>query len=591
MTDGPKVRLDVIDIIGRKEYSGKIVWLREYIQNAVDAGSSDYIKISLHGRVLEIMDRGKGMDADELNRQAFSVTGSQKTPEEIGELGIGMYAGTGICDNLVILTKKAYGKIFKAVLNMVKYRELVRSNRDITFEDGIGKILSIGETDLPNNTYGDSFTIIRLENLNNETLEELKKDKLLDFIAETVDLPLSDKLPRKDEIEKFLNGYKRSIKVIVDYEGEIIEPKKFDYDGLDNIKELYTEDVISDNNRIIGKVWAIYSSTSKEIPNASIFVKRKGLTVVRDGNQVSSLFDAKYAHRYIGEILVLDENIEINTGRDWFIASKNLDEFIDKVRIILNNLWGIADFDSKLGIGVLNLVKKRNELLEKENKSKENNDEGSYLETQQKRREIEKKIQTKIIKAEQYKENVENGKIDISNQTNKIKLELLDESLNNPRVKDFEDSINIEQQPIQNKARKSPWPKQVLTFLKLNIMDKELAKDIGDGDIKDVSDRSFTFIEQKIKKKLGIKELEHKEWKELITEFKKKYTPPDLKGSSESEYRASFDRIMCGVHTILRNPSNHSFMKDMNTSRSIIQTMLIADFIVQWIDQWQPKLV
>ena len=88
---------------------------------------------------------------------------------------------------------------------------------------------------------------------------------------------------------------------------------------------------------------------------------------------------------------------------------------------------------------------------------------------------------------------------------------------------------------------------------------------------------------------MGIKELEHKEWKELITEFKKKYTPPDLKGSSESEYRASFDRIMCGVHTILRNPSNHSFMKDMNTSRSIIQTMLIADFIVQWIDQWQPK--
>ena len=104
MTDGPTVRLDVIDIIGRKEYSGKIVWLREYIQNAVDAGSSDYIKISLHGRELEIMDKGKGMDADELNRQAFSVTGSQKTPEEIGELGIGMYAGTGICDKLVILT-------------------------------------------------------------------------------------------------------------------------------------------------------------------------------------------------------------------------------------------------------------------------------------------------------------------------------------------------------------------------------------------------------------------------------------------------------------------------------------------------------
>ena len=91
----PIVYAGIIDDIGRKQYSGNVTWLREYIQNAIDSGSVT-IKIALRDNDLEVFDKGKGMDDTVLTRQAFSIGKSFKPPDEIGELGIGMYAGSGI---------------------------------------------------------------------------------------------------------------------------------------------------------------------------------------------------------------------------------------------------------------------------------------------------------------------------------------------------------------------------------------------------------------------------------------------------------------------------------------------------------------
>ena len=587
MEEGPKVMLNVIDIIGRREYSGKIVWLREYIQNAIDAGSSDYIKISLHGRDLEIIDKGNGMDIDELNRQAFTIGGSQKNPNQIGELGIGIYAATGICDRMTVLTKKDGKNTFQAILDTNKYRRLIKLSPMPTFDEGIRKVLSITENNLPQNDWGSHFTIIRFENLNDEAIIELEKEKLIKFITETVDLPLSDTFPKKSEVLEFLGKSMREIKVIIDYEGDIIEPKKYDYIYLNVLKYLYKKD-IKVNNKIVSKVWAIYSSKAKDIPYAGIFVKRKGLTVVKDGGHVASLFGAKYEARYLAEIVILDDNIEINTSRDWFISNKNLEELIKGVRSELNNLWSIANLDSKDGIGIYNLYEKLISISETASKNKEDNNIGKYNEELQKINEIKTKINRKVEEAKKIKEKVEHKKLDTLEQSDKIKLEIVKNALNNLQINNYMDN-NIKTNQDVIKPRQSPWPKQVLTFLKLNVIDKNLSESVGNGDIKDVSDRAFTFIEQKVKVMLGKQELERVDWKELLGEFKKKYDPPDLKGFPEGDYIKSFNEIMNGFHTILRNPSNHSFMKDRNNPRNTIQIMLIADFIVQWLDQWQQK--
>ena len=138
----PKVKLDIIGLIGRRQYSGKITWLREYIQNAVDAGSSDFIEIDLKDSDLVITDHGRGMNEEEIYSQAFSIGDSKKSPQEIGELGIGMYAGTGICDRMSLITKTKDSKeAIRADLDMVLYRDLIREDPMPTFEYGIQQIL------------------------------------------------------------------------------------------------------------------------------------------------------------------------------------------------------------------------------------------------------------------------------------------------------------------------------------------------------------------------------------------------------------------------------------------------------------------
>lgn len=125
--------------------------------------------------------------------------------------------------------------------------------------------------------------------------------------------------------------------------------------------------------------------------------------------------------------------------------------------------------------------------------------------------------------------------------------------------------------------------------MKGHIIDEGLAEKIGDGNVDDITYKAFKYIEQTLKGKVGRKELEKVDWHPLISDFKKKYQPPDLKGFSLDEYMEAFNQIMNGTHAILRNPSNHSFIEDMDNSRHILQVILLADFIVEWLDQWTEK--
>ena len=122
--DTPSVYAGIIDDIGRRQYSGNITWLREYIQNAIDSGSPS-IDIKLHGSDLEIIDYGKGMDREILVKEAFSIGRSFKDKDLIGELGIGMYAGSGICDTISVRTKMLGKKTYLATIDMIKYRSIL----------------------------------------------------------------------------------------------------------------------------------------------------------------------------------------------------------------------------------------------------------------------------------------------------------------------------------------------------------------------------------------------------------------------------------------------------------------------------------
>ncbi len=582
----PPVYAGIIDDIGRRQYSGNITWLREYIQNAIDSGTPS-IDIKLHGNDLEIIDFGRGMDNDILVREAFGIGKSFKDESKIGELGIGMYAGSGICDTILVRTKMSGRKTYLATVDMIKYRSILTNSRDATFEQAMQQILKIEEASADSDE--TSFTHIRFEGLSRDAIQLIQKENLVRFLEYTVNLPISDTFQFKEQLNEFLGDTAREIAINLDLNGVSKKIVKFENRSLQLADTFWSHDIRDDEGKLIGKVWAAYNKSGESFPDSRILVKRKGLTVGTE-KVVEAEFKAKYSPRYIGEIILLDERIEINTSRDWFVASNYLDTFVIKTRSLLNELWGIADFDSKLGIGIIKLTVTNERLNKRASSNKKRGKIGLAVEENEKIQTNEGKIIEKIEKALEFKTKVDQGQVDLKDPTNKLKNELVERTLNYPRVSEFIKSQKIqpsERQP--KKERKNAWPKIVITFLKENIIDDKLAERIGNGDTKDITNRTFTFIEQKIKQLLDKKEQENFDLNKYLSEFKSKYNPPDLRGFSIEKYYQAFTEILEGTFTIFRNPSAHTFMDDMNNPRNLLEIILISDFIVHWLDQWTKK--
>lgn len=584
--NSPTVYAGIIDDIGRRQYSGNITWLREYIQNAIDSGSQS-IEIKLYGKDLEIVDHGEGMDRETIITQAFSIGKSFKKKEKIGELGIGMYAGSGICDTITVRTKMAGKATYIATIDMKGYREIIREAANMTFEDMMKKIFHVREEEIKASE--KSFTQIRFENLSRDTLRLMEDTDLKRFIEYTVDLPISEKFPHRDSIYKLLEGVAHDIDLILDINGTITHLKKFELGHNTITDTFWAKDIKADDGTIIGKIWAAYNKSGVSLTDARILLKRKGLTI-GDETIVHAQFHAKYSPRFYGEVILLDDRIEINTSRDWFVASNYLQNFVKNTQSLLNELYSIADFDSKVAVGIINLAKsnvKLEKLVEKNtNKSKI----GLAIQNSETIQDNKEKIYQKIELAKEFKEKASNGEIDLKDPTNKMKLELVNRALDTKEVQSYlKEPISAIKTGVSKSSRKNAWPKIVITFLKQNIVDSNLAKRIGDGDIKDTTDRVFTFIEQKLKQMLQKKEGEYVEWKALMTEFKSNYSPPDLNGFSLEKYMEAFNGIINGTHTIFRNKSNHTFMDDMQEPRNVIEIIAIGDFIVRWLDQWSKK--
>lgn len=111
----------VIDILGSRMYSSDFVFVRENLQNAVDAvrlrchrenKPKDLfpIEISIDEAKFEIRDSGVGMTKSELLKYYWAVASSSKTNDEaksakcIGEFGIGGFANFGMCSSVEVTT-------------------------------------------------------------------------------------------------------------------------------------------------------------------------------------------------------------------------------------------------------------------------------------------------------------------------------------------------------------------------------------------------------------------------------------------------------------------------------------------------------
>ena len=141
------VYANTLDVIGRRLYTGKSTWMREYLQNSIDAGANE-IEIVFRDSELCINDNGVGMDLNDIEKKAFSIGNPEINGNKIGELGIGIYAGLGISNKIRILTKKiGNGEAIEAIFDVKKYYEIIedRSKTNYSLDEVMKDVFSIKE--------------------------------------------------------------------------------------------------------------------------------------------------------------------------------------------------------------------------------------------------------------------------------------------------------------------------------------------------------------------------------------------------------------------------------------------------------------
>ena len=95
---------ELLPILTTGLYRNKLDTLREYVQNAIDAGC-EKIDVIIDPDTIMVADDGVGMSFDEA-RKAIRLGISEKSPlENVGFRGIGIYSAFNLCDSLDIYTR------------------------------------------------------------------------------------------------------------------------------------------------------------------------------------------------------------------------------------------------------------------------------------------------------------------------------------------------------------------------------------------------------------------------------------------------------------------------------------------------------
>lgn len=596
------VYLNIIDVLGSRLYSGKVSWLREYVQNSIDARSEKII-IKLKDKDLCIEDDGEGISKEKLEKEAFSPGGSSKEPSQIGELGVGLFAGTGICDQIKIITKQEGGSPYEAIFDVKKYREIMEKDKFSLFDDYIASIYSISSFD-QNFQSADHFTKLMLINLDGSAVTELTEEMkgtwsnpgIKGYLERTLDIPLAEKFPLRSELRSFLQCKEKSsfniepkVSITVEIGDKSEEIRKFMFIDSEFIDFLYKRTFSNSKGEPVAKIWAAYSKDGLEFTGSRFVVKFKGMTV-GDDRTVSVKTEKRVEHRILGEAIALSNNLKINAERDWFIQSQELTEFLEALKEAVSELFSISNDDStlmkaqvklendnyKLGKEISKLNPRSTVAIDKMKTVKENNE----------------LLETLRNEADRRTSNLMVGKRHASDSAKSLIQKIYDERKRT--IADIKGGSELEKvkevQSEEKAPRISPIPKTVKNFLTEQIIDRELSKKIkGKDDVKDMSNNAFTYVEILLKTKLEIPEKEHVEFSHLIKKFLTQYEPSNIPKGELNNFKESFSQYLKGTHYFWKNPSSHEFMEAMRDERYLFQGIMIADFVVKLINDFTKK--
>ena len=194
------VGAELLDILSRGLYTDPFDAVREYVQNAVDAGASEII-ITHTGAALQIRDDGFGMGWEELkNARRFGVSIKDAT-KDIGFRGIGIYSSYGIAGKLRFLSRKTLSNEqlgmeidFASIKQKLDRSRQTPGRRaaiplaDVLYDHSeFTRAAYAGRMDDP------AFTLVALEEIDPTFREKLAdRDQLKDYLLRTVHVKFTE---------------------------------------------------------------------------------------------------------------------------------------------------------------------------------------------------------------------------------------------------------------------------------------------------------------------------------------------------------------------------------------------------------------
>ncbi len=333
---------EVISILTRGMYPDPRDAVREYVQNAVDAGAKK-VNVKIRQNSVVVQDDGCGMDRDTL-RKALRIGVSDKNPKkDVGFMGIGIYSSFHLCNRIDIYSrmddKEPYllSMDFKGMRNLLNEQKELRLSGEIDsgkltdLQTLLEKYISLSnEGELSKDDFALKGTRVELIGLDSNFYGMLSNfEEIKTYLKEVVPLHFDKKNFKWANIieERILeecdkhNANFELIDLNLQVNGvveDLYRPYK-DSDFHNDSPQKPHFEILKKGKTFIGIVWGCLNSTRNKIATKELrgfLLKKQGFAIGRRENLVSYFGQRTHFDRYVGEVIIVNTNILPNASRN-----------------------------------------------------------------------------------------------------------------------------------------------------------------------------------------------------------------------------------------------------------------------------------
>ncbi len=333
---------EVISILTKGMYPDPRDAVREYIQNAVDAGATK-VNVKIRQNSVVVQDDGCGMDRDTL-RKALRIGVSDKNPKkDVGFMGIGIYSSFHLCDKIDIYSKRNNGEPyllrmdFKGMRNLLNEQKELRINGEIDsgkltdLQTLLEKYISLtNKGELSNDDFALTGTRVELIGLDSNFYGILSDfEKIKNYLKEVVPLrfdkenfkwgELIEQRIQKECDENNANFEMIDLNLQVNGKVEDLYRPYLDTDFHNDEPQEPHFEILKKGRTFIGIVWGCLNSTRNKISTKELrgfLLKKQGFAIGKRDNLVTYFGQRTHFDRFIGEVVIVNPNLLPNASRN-----------------------------------------------------------------------------------------------------------------------------------------------------------------------------------------------------------------------------------------------------------------------------------